>query len=85
MTTQQTSAAMQAAEEGEAYGHYSMVMEWDPDDRNYVVSIPELPGRHTHGTTYEEATRKGRDAMISWIDANRHWGHPIPPARYWAP
>ena len=85
MSTQQVSGPTQAAQEEEDYGHYSMVLEWDPADRIYVVSVPELPGCRTHGTTYEEAARKGRDAIISWIDANRHWGRAIPSPRYWSP
>ena len=34
---------------------YSLLMVWDPDDEIFVVTVPELPGCRTHGTTYEEA------------------------------
>jgi predicted RNase H-like HicB family nuclease len=64
--------------EREEYQHYSMVIEWDPNDEIYVVRVPELPGCATHGKTYEEAVRQGQDAIESWIDANRAWGRPIP-------
>ena len=37
--------------------HYSMLIEWDPDDKIYVVTVPELEGCMTHGHTYEEARR----------------------------
>ena len=84
MTVQQTPAVAQAADE-ETYGHYSMVLEWDPEDRIYVVIVPELPGCQTHGATYEEAARKGREAIVTWVDGARHFGNPIPPPRYWAP
>jgi predicted RNase H-like HicB family nuclease len=63
------------------YEHYSMVIEWDADDHIYVVRVPELPGCVTHGATYEEAVRQGQDAIASWIDAARAWGHPIPPPK----
>jgi predicted RNase H-like HicB family nuclease len=60
---------------------YSMRLDWDPDDRIFVVTVPELPGCLTHGATYEEAARKGRAAIASWLAAARHWGTPIPAPR----
>jgi predicted RNase H-like HicB family nuclease len=59
-----------------------MVVEWEPPGGVYVVTVPELPGCRTHGTTYEEAIRQGQEAIEGWIDANRAWGHPIPPPRF---
>ena len=58
-----------------------MLIQWDKDDRIYVVTVPELPGCMTHGKTYEEAVRQGRDAIDSWIEANLAWGRPIPEPR----
>ncbi len=37
------------------YDQYSMNIQYDPVDRIYVVTVPELPGCRTHGKTYEEA------------------------------
>ena len=68
----------------EAYGHYSMILEWDPRDNIYVVTVPELPGCQTHGSTLEEAVQQGRDALESWIDVAREIGKPLPPPRYFA-
>jgi predicted RNase H-like HicB family nuclease len=65
----------------EHHDHYSMVIQWSPADDAYVVTVPELPGCHSHGATYEEAVRQGQDAIDSWIAANRAWGHPIPEPR----
>ena len=67
------------------YGHYSMLIEWDPDGLIYVVTVPELPGCRTHGDTYEEAVKHGQEAIESWIDAARAWGNPIPKPRVFAP
>lgn len=64
------------------YGHYSMIIEWEPSDRIYIVTVPELRGCMTHGETLEEAVRQGRDAIEGWIDAMRYWGRPVPPPRY---
>jgi predicted RNase H-like HicB family nuclease len=58
-----------------------MVIEWDQDDRIFVVTVPELPGCRTHGRTYEEAVRQAQDAIESWIDAAEAEGAPIPAPR----
>jgi predicted RNase H-like HicB family nuclease len=64
---------------------YSMILEWDSEDHIYVVSVPELPGCHTHGATYEEAARKGMEAIEAWVGVLHDSGLPIPPAREWQP
>jgi predicted RNase H-like HicB family nuclease len=66
------------------YGRYSMIIEWSDEDDAYVVTVPELPGCITHGSTYEEAVKQGRDAIESWVDAARAWGRPVPPPRVFA-
>ncbi len=48
--------------------HYSMIIQWDDEDKIYVVTVPELPGCRTHGHTYEEAVQQGQDTIESWID-----------------
>jgi predicted RNase H-like HicB family nuclease len=61
--------------------HYSLVVEWDPEDEIYIATVPELPGCRTHGSTYEDAVRNAQDAINSWLDAARAWGTPIPAPR----
>lgn len=51
--------------------HYSMVIQWDPRDDIYVVTVPELEGCVTHGSTYEEAVRQGLDAIDTWGHGRR--------------
>ncbi len=63
------------------YDQYSMNIQYDPVDRIYVVTVPELPECRTHGKTYEEAVRQGRDAIASWLDGAIASGDPIPPHR----
>jgi predicted RNase H-like HicB family nuclease len=60
---------------------YSMNIQYDPVDQIYVVTVPELPGCRTHGKTYEEAVRQGRDAISSWIDDAIASGEPLPEPR----
>jgi len=47
--------------------HYSLLIQWEPQGQVYVVSVPELDGLHTHGTTYEEAIKQAQEAIESWI------------------
>jgi len=64
---------------------YSMEIIWSDEDQAYIVTVPELPGCKTHGSTYEEAVQQGNDAIRSWIEASRAWGDPIPPPRKLTP
>ncbi len=61
--------------------HYRMEIEWSSEDDAYVVTVPELPGCMTHGSSYAEAAAKGENAISSWLAAARHWGTPIPTPR----
>lgn len=67
-----------AREMSNQYDQYSMTIQYDPIDQIYVVTVPELPGCRTHGKTYEEAVRQGRDAIASWIDDAKASGDLIP-------
>jgi predicted RNase H-like HicB family nuclease len=61
------------------YEHYSMIVQWSEEDQAYIVTVPELPGCKTHGATYEEAVKRGQEAIESWINASIAWGDPVPP------
>lgn len=61
--------------------HYSMIIQWDEDDEIFVVSVPELPGCMTHGQTYEEAARQGKEAIEGWLQVARDLGWRIPQPR----
>jgi predicted RNase H-like HicB family nuclease len=62
----------------EARPHYRMQIDWSDEDRVYVVTVPDLPGCVTHGTTYIDAARMGEEAIAAWLEGARHWGRPIP-------
>lgn len=64
---------------------YSMTIAWDPEDRIFVVSVPELPGLHTHGETYEEAARKGAAFIEEWVATLAATGQVLPIVRAWQP
>ncbi len=59
--------------------HYSMIIQWDDEDKIYVVTVPELPGCRTHGDTYEEAVKQGQDAIEGWIQVAQELGRRVPP------
>lgn len=71
---------MAALDTDTAY-RYSLVIEWSPEDEAFVVTVPDLPGCRTHGTTYEEAVRQAQDAIESWIAAARADGELLPTPR----
>lgn len=63
-------------------GHYSMILEWEPEGGAYVVTVPELSGCRTHGETLEEAVKHAREVIDLWIDAARERGDAVPPPRF---
>lgn len=64
--------------------HYSMIIQWSDEDQVFIVSLPEFgPFCKTHGETYEEAVRMGRECLESLIDAYQADGKALPePAKY---
>jgi len=57
---------------------YRMEIAWSDEDDAYLVTVPDLPGCMTHGTTYAGAAARGENAIASWLAGARHWGRPIP-------
>jgi predicted RNase H-like HicB family nuclease len=60
---------------------YSMYRQWSEEDQAYIVAVPEFSGCRTHGKTSVEAMKQGQDAIVSWIEANKAWGRPLPVPR----
>ncbi|MBF0283473.1 MAG: type II toxin-antitoxin system HicB family antitoxin [Magnetococcales bacterium] len=44
----------------------------------YFVEYPDLPGCMSDGETIEEAMANGQEAALSWLEAARALGRPIP-------
>ena len=60
---------------------YSMVIEWSEEDQCYVVSLPEFTQAMqpvTDGHTYEEAAKRGQEALESLIDFYQVEGWSLP-------
>jgi predicted RNase H-like HicB family nuclease len=47
--------------------HYSMIIQWSEEDQAFIVTLPEFDCAMTHGDTYEEAVREGKDLIDSFI------------------
>jgi predicted RNase H-like HicB family nuclease len=60
---------------------YSMLVQWSPGDDVWIVTVPELDGAKTHGTTPTEAVAMGADLVASYLDYCRRRGEPVPAPR----
>jgi predicted RNase H-like HicB family nuclease len=59
--------------------HYSMLIQWSDDDQVFVVSLPEFgESCKSHGSTYEEAVKNGRQVLELLIDAYQAEGKKLP-------
>ena len=67
---------------------YSMVIEWSEADQAYVVILPEWAGRVvmpvTHGDTYEQAVKRGREVLEMLVDAALRDGESLPSPKVYA-
>jgi antitoxin HicB len=62
---------------------YSITIQWSDEDEAYIVTLPEFPGCHTHGDTYEEALQNGKEVLELVIENRQELGRPLPePNRY---
>ena len=46
---------------------YSMLIRWSPEDRAFIVTLPEFDNAKTHGDSYEEAAKHGQELIESFI------------------
>ena len=58
---------------------YSILIQWSDENQKYVVSLPESsPYSHTHGNTYEEATKNAQDVLKLLIETYEEQNRPLP-------
>ena len=69
--------------------HYSILIEWSPEDRAFVVTLPEWADRYqmpvADGATYEDALARGRNALENYIRFAREDKVPLPQLRQFVP
>ncbi len=60
-----------------------MLIEWSAEDQLYLVTLPEWAASVmqpvTHGASYEEAARSGREALEMLIESAQEEGEALPP------
>lgn len=65
---------------------YSMLIQWSEEDNCYVVTSPEWAnylGPITDGNTYEEAARKGLNALENMMEFAEERGEVLPEPNTW--
>lgn len=67
---------------------HSMVIEWSAEDQLYLVTLPAWAASVmqpvTHGTSYEEAAKNGREVLEMLIESAQEDGEPLPLPRTFA-
>jgi DNA-binding transcriptional regulator YiaG len=62
--------------------HYSLLIQWSPEQDIFMAMSPEFPQMKTHGETQEEALAMGVEVVALWISALRDDGEPLPQPNY---
>ena len=57
---------------------YTIILEPDPDEGGYTVTVPALPGCVTQGEIIEEAIAMAKDAIRLFIETLMAEGQPVP-------
>ena len=60
---------------------YTILLDPDPDDGTYTVTVPALPGIVTQGGTIDEAIAMAHDAIALHIQGLIAHGEPVPEER----
>ncbi len=57
---------------------YTVVLDPDPEDGGYTVTVPSLPGCFSQGETVEEALANAQEAITVHVRSMVRHGEPIP-------
>jgi predicted RNase H-like HicB family nuclease len=57
---------------------YTIILDPDPDEGGYTVTVPALPGCVTQGESIEEAIAMAKDAIRLYIESLVADGEPVP-------
>lgn len=57
---------------------YSVFIQYDPIDKIFVASVPELPGCMADGKTKEEALKEIETVKNMWIECAKEDGEEVP-------
>ena len=57
---------------------YTILLQPDPEEGGFTVTVPALPGVVTEGDTVEEAISAAKEAIMCHLQALEASGRPIP-------
>jgi antitoxin HicB len=55
---------------------YTIILETDPEEGGYTVTVPALPGCITQGETIEQCIERAREAIAGYIESLKAEGEP---------
>lgn len=59
--------------------NYTMLIQWSDEDECFIVSLPEWGEFcHTHGDSYEEAVKNGKDLLDFLIESTLELQEKLP-------
>ena len=58
--------------------HYPVLLDTDPVEGGYAVTVPALPGCFSQGETVAEARAHTREAITVHVRSMVHHGKPVP-------
>ena len=57
---------------------YTIILEPDPDEGGFSVTVPALPGCITQGGSIEQCIERAREAIAGYIKSLETAGEPVP-------
>ena len=57
---------------------YEMRIEWDAEDKIYIVTVPQLKWCTAHGKTHTDAIKNAEDAIAGWLEVAKEFDCAIP-------
>jgi len=64
--------------------HYPIFIYWSEKDKKYLASLPDFPYCTTHGDSYEEALKNGKEVLELLIEGAIQDNEPLPQPRSYA-
>jgi predicted RNase H-like HicB family nuclease len=58
-----------------------MLIQWSDEDDVFITTLPEFHGCRTHGETYEEAAKNGREVLELLIEDFEERSQSLPKPR----
>ncbi|GGW31080.1 type II toxin-antitoxin system HicB family antitoxin [Vreelandella hamiltonii] len=64
----------------QAFTQYQTRLEKCFEGHAYGIIVPDLPGCHSAGDTFEEALANAKEAIDGWLEVAVEYGDPLPEA-----